>query len=62
MGEKKITVCDSCLCASCWQYIHLCENHREAGTRQMTRAELKAIGREHPSYWKTDYELTREPA
>lgn len=54
-----ITVCDSCLQASCWQGIFYCDDYKTAGTVQKTREELEALGREHHSYWKTDEELQR---
>jgi len=52
--DKKITVCSSCLKASCWQGIFFCQHYLEAGTVEMTVGELKKLGREHPSYWKDD--------
>lgn len=52
-----ITVCDQCLQASCWQGIFYCDDYKAAGTVQKTRAELAALNREHPSYWKTDSEI-----
>jgi hypothetical protein len=53
----KITVCDKCLMASCWQGIWMCDESRNAGIVQKPRAELVRLGREHPSYLKTDAEL-----
>ena len=58
--ERKITVCAMCLQASCWQYVFCCYDYRTANTTQKTVAELKALDREHPSYWKTDEELASE--
>lgn len=58
--ETLITVCDACLCASCWQYIFLCERYRSAGTRRMTVAQLRELGHESESYWKTDAELANQ--
>lgn len=60
MSEKLVTVCDSCLCASCWQYEFLCENYKEAGTRQMTIPQLRELNREHPCYWKADHEIAND--
>jgi hypothetical protein len=57
MKSKLIQVCDQCLMASCWQGIFMCEKARFAGTTYKTKAELRKIKREHPSYWKTDSEL-----
>ena len=47
-----ITVCDNCLCASCWQGIFFCENYMTAGTVEKTVGELKKLNRENPDYWK----------
>lgn len=49
--DRKITVCDHCLQASCWQGIFLCEESREAGTTEKTVAELAKLGLESPDYW-----------
>ncbi len=57
MKNDLITVCDKCLCATCWQGVFLCDRAHEAGTVQKPRAELVAHGREHPSHLKTDAEL-----
>ena len=58
--EAPITVCDSCLQASCWQGLFMCQASQNAGTIQLTRRELKALGREHRDYWKTDEQLAKE--
>lgn len=59
--EAKITVCDKCHQASCWQGIFYCAEFKEAGTIKMTREQLIDEGVcEHPSYWKTDEELANE--
>jgi len=55
--ERTVTVCAACLTASCWQYVFLCDKHKTAGTVQKTVAELRALGREHHSYWKSDEEV-----
>lgn len=52
-----ITVCDSCLQASCFQGEFYCEEYKTAGTTQKTRVGLAALKRENPRYWKTDEEL-----
>lgn len=58
MGEDDlITVCDHCLQASCWQGEFYCDDYKWAGTVQKTRRELRKLGRESESYWKTDSEL-----
>ena len=48
----KVTVCDACLQASCWQGIFMCDEARDAGIVVKTVAELKQLDREHPDYWK----------
>jgi len=55
--DEKITVCDRCLMASCWQGIFMCQEAQMAGTTQRTRRELIALDREHTDYMKTDREL-----
>ena len=55
-----ITVCASCLRASCWQYIFLCDNWKFANIKQVTIKKLKELNLEHSSYWKTDEELAFE--
>lgn len=50
-----ITVCSECLTSACWQGLLYCEAawSSSAGTVEMTRGELLALGREHPSYWRS---------
>ena len=55
--DQKVTVCDNCLMASCWQGIFMCDEAQGAGTVQMSRRELVKLGREHTDYMKTDEEL-----
>lgn len=55
--DEKITVCDACFQASCWQGIFMCEQSQNAGTMQKTRRELIALGRDNVCYMKTDEEL-----
>ncbi len=50
-GEATVTVCSSCLQASCWQGKYYCGNYRNAGTKQMTVRELRKLNYEHESYW-----------
>ena len=49
----KVTVCDKCFRASCWQGEFMCEDARTAGTVEKTVAELRAgnFG-EHEHYWR----------
>lgn len=49
--DRKITVCDHCLQASCWQGIFMCDEARGAGTVDKTVGELRKMGRENPEYW-----------
>lgn len=58
--EEMITVCDSCLRASCWQGVFYCDNYFSAGTIQMTRKELAILGRESHAYFRTDVQLASE--
>ena len=48
----RVVVCDHCLRASCWQGIFYCDDYKTAGTTEKTVAELQALGRENPDYWK----------
>ena len=52
MHDYKVTVCDNCLQASCWQGEFMCEGSREAGTTDLPISELKKLGYEHPFYWE----------
>jgi len=51
--SRKVTVCDRCLQASCWQGSFMCDYARNAGVTDLKVAELRTLGREHPSYWST---------
>lgn len=55
--NTRITVCDCCGQASCWQGIFMCDLYKTAGTRKVKVIELVKADMEHPSYWKTDKEL-----
>lgn len=48
----RVTVCDKCLQASCWQGTFMCDDARTAGTTVKTVAELRKLNREHEDYWK----------
>jgi epoxyqueuosine reductase QueG len=56
---KTITVCDKCLQASCWQGLFMCDKSQTAGTVKKTEEELSLLNLEHPSYWKSDEELSK---
>ena len=58
--DDLITVCDRCLCATCWQGAFLCDESYAAGIVKKPRAELIALGREHPSHLRTDEEIARD--
>jgi len=51
IGDYPVTVCDSCLRASCWLGIFFCMNSHAAGTIEKTVHELHPLGRENPEYW-----------
>jgi hypothetical protein len=60
--DKKITVCDACFKASCWQGIWYCDDYKRAGTVEKTVAELRELGLEHKSYWREAAEARAEAA
>lgn len=50
--DYRVTVCDRCLCACCWQGEFMCEDARKAGTVVKTVAELRAGKHgESEHYW-----------
>lgn len=49
--SDRITVCDNCLQASCWQGIFMCDEARDAGIVVKTVAELRKLNLENESYW-----------
>jgi hypothetical protein len=50
--EDRVTVCDNCLQASCWQGIFMCDEARDAGVVVKTVAELRKLKLENESYWQ----------
>jgi len=50
--NRKVTVCDKCLTAACWQGEFMCDEARSAGITEKTVAELTKLNREHPHYWR----------
>jgi hypothetical protein len=50
--EDKVTVCDACLQASCWQGIFMCDEARDAGIVVKTVAELRELKLENEDYWR----------
>jgi hypothetical protein len=59
--EKKVTVCDACLRACCWQGEFYCEDYKHAGTVEKTVAELRKLRLENEHYWR-DLDGTGQPA
>lgn len=47
-----VTVCNSCLRASCWQGIFMCGKSTEAGLTQRSTKQLAKLQLEHPDYWE----------
>lgn len=53
--DRNITVCDACLCASCWQGQFYCEEYKTAGTTERTvRQLLEGNVRESLEHWFRD--------
>lgn len=56
--DRKVPVCDSCLCACCWQGDFYCNDAKGAGTVDKTIRELYQINadgvREDSGYWFKD--------
>lgn len=50
--DRTVKVCASCLRASCWQDLFVCDDYRTAGTVDKTVWELRKLDREHPNYWE----------
>ena len=49
--KRKVTVCDKCLKASCWQGVYMCNDTCNAGIIEKTIKELKKLKLENSSYW-----------
>ena len=52
--DETVTVCASCLRASCWHGELYCDDYKSAGTVQKTVGELLELDREHWSYWNKE--------
>ena len=52
--DDLITVCSACHRACCWQGIFFCDDAQQAGTVEMTVAELRKLDLEHPDYWQNE--------
>jgi hypothetical protein len=46
-----ITVCSSCLQASCWLGEFYCDHYKTASTVKRTVRDLIKLDLEHPEYW-----------
>lgn len=53
-GQRVITVCAACECASCWRGKFMCQRSPDANTKRMTVAELRELGLESPHYWEPE--------
>lgn len=51
--KSTITVCDTCLRASCWQGLFLCDRAVSASIVELTLIELMGLDLESPNYWMT---------
>ena len=49
--KRKVTVCASCLRASCWQGEFYCDEFKHIGTTEKTVGELQKLDRESSDYW-----------
>jgi hypothetical protein len=49
-----VTVCASCLTASCWHYVFVCSNYQTAGIRDIPASELRKLGKEHPDNYSRE--------
>jgi hypothetical protein len=61
---RRVTVCAACLRASCWWWDFPCDATVGAGTTTRTIAELRALDREHPSYFdprEPSFDQRKEP-
>ena len=47
-NNELVTVCAACLTASCWHGEFYCDKYKSANITKRTRAELDAMGLEHP--------------
>lgn len=58
----RVTICDRCRQASCWQGIFMCWDARGAGTITVTAEQLMDDPRDHPDYWSLPDDAAREEA
>ena len=60
--DSKITVCNKCFQASCWQGETICDEYEKSDMKRMTvmdliKMKLSYKNQESPEYWKTDKEI-----
>ena len=51
---SNVMVCDKCLRACCWYGEFMCDEARTAGLVIKQVGELRALNREHESYWSDE--------
>lgn len=49
-----VTVCDKCLCASCWHGDFLCQESQSAGTCETLASTLIKLGNENPEHFSRE--------
>lgn len=53
----RITVCDNCFLATCWQGKFMCDEAIESGTIDLPIWVLEKLDLEHPDHWKRIEEM-----
>lgn len=51
MTDYYVTVCATCMRASCWQGEMYCDDYKAAGTKEVLSSVLASLGNEHESYF-----------
>jgi len=54
-ADRLVTVCSECLMATCWHGIFLCDRSRSANIVKKPIRDLRALNREHESYWSKEH-------
>lgn len=52
--DYMVTVCASCLTASCWHGEFMCEKARYANITMLTASKLRELDREHPDHFSPE--------
>ena len=52
--DRKVWVCASCLCASCWHGEFYCQQYRGSNIVEKTVRELDELSYEHPSHYSVE--------